>query len=202
MPRPRSFDDDAVIDAAMLAFWRGGYDGTPIGALEEATGVKRISLYNAWGDKEGLFVAALDRYHEGAKEVYEGTVAGGGLDGIQRLFRAMSAPAEEDAPVHSGCLMVNTVLDVRRMSDPVRRKVEGYRSMIQDAFLTALRNARDAGEMEGDDETLAARADFLLATLWGLLALIRQEGRTTAAGAAAGIAAETVESWRAAASGP
>ena len=196
MPRPRSFDDDAVIDAAMLAFWKGGYGETPIGALEEATGVKRISLYNAWGDKEGLFLAALDRYHEGAREVYEGMVANGGMEGIQRLFTAMSAPADEGAPAHSGCLMVNTVLDVRRMPDAVRAKVETYRAMIHDAFLTALRDAREAGQISGDDAELSARADFLLAVLWGLLALIRQEGRTTAAADAARIAAETVEGWR------
>ena len=196
MPRPRSFDDDAVIDAAMLAFWRRGYDETPIGALEEATGIKRISLYNAWGDKEGLFLATLDRYHEGAREVYEGMVANGGMEGIQRLFTAMSAPADEGAPAHSGCLMVNTVLDVRRMPDAVRAKVETYRAMIHDAFLTALRDAREAGQISGDDAELSARADFLLAVLWGLLALIRQEGRTTAAADAARIAAETVEGWR------
>ena len=197
MPRPRSFDDDAVIDAAMLAFWTGGYGETPIGALEEATGVGRISLYNAWGDKEGLFLAALDRYHEGAREVYEGTVAQGGLDGIQRLFTSMSAPAEDGAPAHSGCLMVNTVLDVRRMSEPVRERVEGYRAMLHGAFVSALRGARTDGRIEGSDADLDARADFLLAALWGLLALIRQGGATTAAAPAARIAVETVEGWRA-----
>ena len=197
MPRPRSFDDDSVIDAAMLAFWKGGYGETPIGALEEATGVKRISLYNAWGDKEGLFLAALDRYHVGAREVYEGMVAQGGLDGIQRLFIAMSASANEGDPAQSGCLMVNTILDVRRMPEGVRAKVVAYRAMILDAFLAALHGARASGEIAGDDAELSARADFLLAALWGLLALIRQEGRTGAAAGAARIASETVEGWRA-----
>lgn len=197
MPRPRSFDDDAVIDAAMLAFWRGGYGETPIGALEAATGVKRISLYNAWGDKEGLFLAALDRYHAGAREVYEGTVATGGLDGIQRLFTAMSSVEDPDAPANAGCLMVNTVLDVRRMSEPVREKIADYRAMLWDAFRSALQGAREDGRLDGDDADLDARADFLLATLWGLLAMIRQEGRSTAAARAARVAVETVEGWRA-----
>lgn len=196
MPRPRSFDDDTVIDAAMLAFWRGGYGETPIGALEAATGIKRISLYNAWGDKEGLFLAALDRYHAGARDVYEGMVANGGLDGIQQLFTAMSAPADDHSPAHSGCMMVNTILDVRRMSEPVREKIAGYRAMLLDAFVAALTRARDDGQVSGDDAALAARAEFLLATLWGLLTLIRQDGRTTAAETAARIAVETVESWR------
>lgn len=196
MPRPRSFDDDAVIDAAMLAFWRGGYAETPIGELEEATGIKRISLYNAWGDKEGLFLAALGRYQEGAREVYEGGVARGGLEGIVRLLTTMTAPAPDDAPTHSGCLMMNTILDLRRATPAVRDKVGGYREMIRGAFLSALRGARDAGEMEANDAVIEARADYLLTVLWGALALIRLEGRTTAAADAARIAGETVMGWR------
>ncbi|MEM7711139.1 MAG: TetR/AcrR family transcriptional regulator [Pseudomonadota bacterium] len=196
MPRPRSFDEDAVIDAAMLAFWRGGYDETPIGALEEATGVKRISLYNAWGDKEGLFLAALDRYHLGAREVYEGMVAENGLDGIQRLFRSMSSEAAAGAPAHSGCLMVNTVLDVRRMSDPLRAKIAEYRAMLLDSFRAALAKAHQDGELSLSIDEIDARAEFLLAVLWGLLALIRQSQETTSAQAAAEVAVQTVEGWR------
>lgn len=197
MPRPRSFDDDAVIDAAMIAFWRCGYAETPVADLEVATGIKRISLYNAWGDKEGLFLAALDRYHVGARETWEGMVAREGLDGITRLLTAMTAPAAEDAPVHSGCLMVNTVLDLRRATPAVQEKVEGYRAMVRDSFAAALRGARDAGEIEVDDATIEARTDYLLTVLWGALALIRLEGRTTAAAAATRVACEIVDGWRA-----
>ncbi|MEM9360879.1 MAG: TetR family transcriptional regulator, partial [Pseudomonadota bacterium] len=56
MARPRSFDEATVVNAAMIAFWKLGYCETPIGALEDATGLKRVSIYNAFGDKEGLFL--------------------------------------------------------------------------------------------------------------------------------------------------
>ncbi|MEM9771292.1 MAG: TetR/AcrR family transcriptional regulator [Cyanobacteria bacterium P01_D01_bin.73] len=196
MARPRSFDEDTVIYAAMLAFWRTGFDETPVNELEAVTGLKRVSLYNSFGDKEGLFLRALDRYHQDAKEVYEGGVARGGLDGIQELYAAMSAPADRGAPAHAGCLMVNTVLDVRRASDAVCEKVKTYRTMLYGAFLSALRNARDRNEMTCDDGTLEARATFLVGLLWGALAMIRVEGETTAAAPVARIGNAAIDTWR------
>ncbi|WP_299707059.1 TetR/AcrR family transcriptional regulator [uncultured Tateyamaria sp.] len=195
MARPRTFDEDTVVDAAMVAFWRTGFDDTPINALEDATGIKRISLYNAFGDKEGLFLAALDRYHLGARDVYEGMVAQGNLDAIQNLFTAMSAPADPDAPAHAGCLMVNTVLDVRRASDEVKARITGYRELLRTSFVSALQNARSEGQMIADDDVIEQRATYLLGLLWGALALIRVEGKTTAAKDVADVGNLTIDGW-------
>lgn len=46
----------------MLAFWKSGYNATSIQELEQATGLKRTSIYNAFGDKRQLFRRALQRY--------------------------------------------------------------------------------------------------------------------------------------------
>jgi len=196
MARPRSFDEDTVVDAAMVAFWKTGFDDTPINALETATGIKRISLYNAFGDKEGLFLAALDRYHLGAQEVYDGMVAKGDLDAIQSLFTAMSAPADLDAPAHAGCLMVNTVLDVRRASDEVKDRITDYRRLLRSSFVSALQNARSGGQMIADDGLIERRATYLLGLLWGALAMIRVEGKTTAAQDVAEIGNAVIDGWR------
>lgn len=202
MARPRSFDEDTVIDAAMIAFWQTGFDDTPINALEQATGLKRISLYNAFGDKQGLFLAALDRYHLGATEVYDGMVAKGGLDEIQQLFTAMSTKTEDGSPANAGCLMVNTVLDVRRAPDIVKERIANYRAMLRNAFVSALRNARDDGEMVADDALIEARATYLLGLLWGALAMVRVEGRTEAAKDVAIVGNAAIDQWRAAAPTP
>ncbi|MEM0930636.1 MAG: TetR/AcrR family transcriptional regulator [Pseudomonadota bacterium] len=196
MARPRSFDEATVVDAAMIAFWKLGYSETPIGALEEATGLKRVSIYNAFGDKEGLFLAALDHYHEAAKNIYEGMIATGGLKEIQDLFTAMSAPADAGAPAHAGCLMVNTVLDVRRASDPVKAKITDYKSMLLTSFTSALENARQRGEMTCTDEERDQRADYLVGLLWGALAMIRVECETTAAATMAKQGNLIIDGWK------
>ncbi len=61
MARPRTFDKDQALDRAMDLFWDKGYDATSVADLTEAIGINRPSLYAAFGDKEALFMAALDR---------------------------------------------------------------------------------------------------------------------------------------------
>src|SRR2546428_11951738 len=60
--RPREFDADKALDAALLLFWRHGYEGTSLAALTHAMGINVPSLYAAFGNKEMLFRKALDRY--------------------------------------------------------------------------------------------------------------------------------------------
>lgn len=64
MGRPRAFDADAALDRAMDVFWRHGYEGATIAQLTEAMSINPPSLYAAFGSKEGLLKAALDRYSE------------------------------------------------------------------------------------------------------------------------------------------
>ena len=65
MARPREFDEGAVVDAAVLCFWRQGYEATSVKDLVERTGITAASLYNAFGDKRGIYRKALDHYVEG-----------------------------------------------------------------------------------------------------------------------------------------
>ena len=62
MARPRGFDTEELLDNAGLAFLETGFQLTSMRQLEKSTGVKQVSLYNAFGSKEGLFLAAFDRY--------------------------------------------------------------------------------------------------------------------------------------------
>ena len=64
MARPREFDEEAVLDAAVQCFWARGYESTSVKDLMEATGLTAASLYNAYGDKRAMFRTALDRYIE------------------------------------------------------------------------------------------------------------------------------------------
>jgi AcrR family transcriptional regulator len=65
--RPRAFDEEEVLDVAMRLFWEHGFDGTSMSELTEAMGINRRSVYAAFGNKEALFTAALERYLAGVK---------------------------------------------------------------------------------------------------------------------------------------
>jgi len=63
--RPRNFDEDAALDAAIDVFSRYGYEGASLDQLTAAMGINRPSLYGAFGDKADLFEKAVARYAEG-----------------------------------------------------------------------------------------------------------------------------------------
>ena len=60
MARPREFDEEVVLDAAVQCFWSQGYESTSVKDLMERTGLTAASLYNAYGDKRAMFRIALD----------------------------------------------------------------------------------------------------------------------------------------------
>jgi len=65
MGRPREFDEDAALDAAMCVFWEKGYEGTSLDDLTEAMQINRSSLYSTFVDKESLFRRVIERYQAG-----------------------------------------------------------------------------------------------------------------------------------------
>jgi AcrR family transcriptional regulator len=76
MGRPREFDEETVLDAAMKLFWERGYEGTSMADLAKVMGLSPSSIYVAFGDKEALFQRAADKYARDARA--------GGSDGSYR----------------------------------------------------------------------------------------------------------------------
>src|SRR6478752_603419 len=69
--RPREFDTERALAAALSVFWTKGYEGASMAELTEAMGITKPSLYAAFGNKEALFTKALDLY-EREKLAYVG----------------------------------------------------------------------------------------------------------------------------------
>jgi TetR/AcrR family transcriptional regulator, copper-responsive repressor len=110
MARPRSFDRDAALERAMLAFWERGYERTSISDLTETMGIAAPSLYAAFGDKRALFDEAVERYQSrpGAfvrRALEEDTARGA----IERLLRE-AALEYSTAGRPRGCLVITEPL--------------------------------------------------------------------------------------------
>src|SRR5438132_95237 len=98
MARPRSFDSDVVLDKAVETFREKGLDGTSMEDLEKATGLRRASLYGAFGDKRELYLAALKRYQgtRGVRLLEELNAAKTGRAAIERVFQITVEDAASD----------------------------------------------------------------------------------------------------------
>jgi AcrR family transcriptional regulator len=67
--RPRAFDAKVTLEKARGVFWDRGFAGTSLDTLSAATQLNRPSLYGAFGDKEDLYLDALEGYRAESMDV-------------------------------------------------------------------------------------------------------------------------------------
>jgi AcrR family transcriptional regulator len=153
--RPRAFDLDRVLDAAMRVFWRQGYEGTSLSDLTAATGLKSPSLYAAFGDKEALFRKVLDRYSEGPAAYLQAAMdAPTAYATIERLlFGAIDLLTAPENP--SICLIAQGTLFCGEQTDPIRREVIARRQRGEAGLRARLERAVAAGELPPDTDVAA-----------------------------------------------
>src|SRR5947199_7736288 len=110
MVRPKAYDEAAVLTGAMHAFRRDGYSGISIPQLEEATGLSSGSIYNSFGDKRGLFLAAFEHYLRAVLESRISRFARpqDGLSGLRQLFLSLLREPNGET---FGCLITNSAIE-------------------------------------------------------------------------------------------
>lgn len=145
--RPRSFNRDQALDAAMKVFWRQGYEGASLSDLTEAMGINRPSLYAAFGDKCALFRKALDRYEECAGSYFRDALAAPtAREAMEKLmYGAVDAVTDPHNP--HGCLMVNGALACNDETEGVRRELVARRNAGEDAIRRRLKRAHAEGDL-------------------------------------------------------
>jgi TetR/AcrR family transcriptional repressor of nem operon len=166
--RPRTFEDDVVVDRAMHAFWTHGYAGTSPALLADATGVAKGSLYNAFGSKRALFDRALARYDQGGAEFAADLLSrpGSTRDVIGGYLRHL-VDTDLAGERRRGCLAVNTAIELAPDDPEIARALR----LSQDAAIAAIAARLDRGRRDGDvsaDLDAQAAAEFLLTTIAGL----------------------------------
>lgn len=148
--RPRSFDLNEALDAAMQVFWRKGYEGASLSDLTQAMGINRPSLYSAFGDKETLFRKALDRYAEGpAAYLREALKQPTARAVTQHLLRG-AANLLADPRHPSGCLMVQGALVCGESADCIRQELVARRVAGEAAVRRRFKRAKAEGDLPAD----------------------------------------------------
>lgn len=183
--RPRRFDTDAIIAGAMNLFWERGYRETSTRDLERALGLSQSSLYNAFGSKRGLLLAAIDRYEAMVKADLLGTLdSTDGLRAVDQFFAALG----DWVISHEmrGCLVVSLMAGV--WDDPIiEERVSEYRGAIRESFRTALADT-------GSPSAVEQRVEFLLAASFGVHSIARTSEPTEVTAMVDGIRSQ-ISTW-------
>jgi AcrR family transcriptional regulator len=155
MGRPRSFDADEALGKAMDVFWRRGYEGASLVELTKAMGINPPSLYAAFGNKEGLFRAALDLYSK-KRGVFMAEVmaAPTAREVLDRLLHGM-ADLFTDPEAPPGCLVMQSGTACSTTVDPVTQEIVARRRAGELALRERLERAREEGDLPQDVEPLA-----------------------------------------------
>jgi AcrR family transcriptional regulator len=170
MGRTRAYDEGAVLSGAMHAFRRKGYLGVSIRDLEQATGLKLGSIYNSYGDKEGLFRAAFAHYLDAVlrRRIADHAPMAAGLGGLRALFLSL---LREPGGGSFGCLITNVAVELGGDGTCPAGVDEGLR-VLGDTFADRLKAARRDGGL-GRDLDVRIAALKLLALYQGILVLVR-----------------------------
>lgn len=165
--RPRQFDTDEALDAALDLFWRHGYEGTSVAALAEAMAINVPSLYAAFGNKEALFHKVLDRYIQKPASYL--------LNALQQpTARAVAEQALRgaiDMAMHrrraDGCLLVQGALASGPGAEPIRAELSRRRAAAEAAVRQRFERAVAEGDLPATADP-ARLARFLMTVIWGL----------------------------------
>ena len=166
MARTKEFDKEEVLTKAMYAFLHHGYEATYMHKLVSTMGINRGSLYDTFGDKRSLFLAAIALYEE---IVVKNTIASlttpeAGKQTIVDLFRGLVVSmAKEEC---YSCLMTNTAVELYPHDAEAKRAIDTHFSQIARAFKQTLNKARTR-EIKKDCD-LDAMANYLTSNLQGL----------------------------------
>jgi len=165
--RPREFDVDEALTAALRVFWRRGYEGASMAELTAEMGIAKPSLYAAFGNKEELFKKALDLYEreklaymtEALKEPTSRKMAERLLLGALKMQTSNCDP--------KGCLGVISSIACGPEASSIRECVIERQKSARQALIDRLEEYRVEGDLPADIEA-EALARYMTALLQGL----------------------------------
>ena len=168
--RPREFDVDEALDAAMNAFWDHGYEATSMADLMEAMGLQKGSIYKAFGDKHSLFMQALGLYlDQAAERTRHALESGAPRDAIRSWLECMISG---DCRKRRGCFMVNSVVELGPHDEKACVLLKRHAARLEKHLATTLERGQTDGVFR-TDRTARELAEVLHVFIAGIAATSR-----------------------------
>jgi AcrR family transcriptional regulator len=171
--RPLSFDRELALEQAMLVFWQYGYDTTSLNDLTAAMGITPPSLYGAFGDKEKLFLEAVQRYTEKHEQKTARCLAEAptAREAVQALLKMVAI--EHTCPQHPpGCMMDTVVTNCTAASAHLQTMLAQMKERKIARFTARIQQGIDEGELP-PGTSAQALSSFYCTVLNGMTPLAR-----------------------------
>jgi len=175
--RPREFDKEEVLLSALRVFWQKGYEGASLTDLTEAMGITRPSLYAAFGNKEALFLQALDLY-ERDKLAYIGEAIDAQTARAVAENLLLGAVEVATGGECRGCMGVIASVGCQGAEPSIRDDVNSRTESAKNLIIDRMQQAIDAGEFVIEADA-AAMTRYLMAIMQGM-SVQAQSGATRA----------------------
>lgn len=153
--RPRAFDRDQALEAAMRVFWEKGYVATSVTDLTTAMGIASPSLYAAFGSKEDLFREALDRYDSNFRNLAAEALNSNAplRHQFERLLHLSAR--ENDRQTPAGCMMLMACEQRAELSPELAEDLSSRRAVAVALMEQRLHRAMETGEVPADIDARA-----------------------------------------------
>ena len=174
--RKREFDEHNALYRAMEVFWLKGYSGASLSDLTQAMGINKPSLYAAFGNKEELFVSALNQYVDeyGAPHFDKLLNSESSLQERLRAFLESIVEMLVDSQLPGGCFVASSTSEAG--SDCLPEKAVQAVLMVNaastKAFVDFFKTEQEKGNLS-PTVSPAVLADYLLTLQFGLAAMAR-----------------------------
>ena len=171
MARKKEFDETEVLDRALDLFWEKGYNATSIQDLVDTMKINRASIYDTWGDKHNLYLAALKRYRQKSSSWFltQLRTEQSALDIIRNFIYATIKASVHDEH-RKGCFMVNASTELCNQDTDVQKIILENRTTMEKVLSELITEGQQSGEItiKHSSDSLAR---FLFNTISGLRVL-------------------------------
>lgn len=171
MARKKSFDEVEVLDKALGLFWEKGYNATSIQDLVDVMGINRASIYDTWGDKHQLYLAALKRYRQKSSFWFLDIIRSekSAID-IIRQFLVVAIQQAIDDNKKRGCFIVNASTELCNHDHQVGSIVVENQKTMEGVLNELIKEGQEKGQI-AKKHSSEALARYLFNTLSGLRVL-------------------------------
>lgn len=166
--RPRQYDEDSAIQAAGRVFWAKGFSSTSLDDLSEAMDMNRPSIYRAFGDKEAIYLKALNQFRQGMEAAFVQTMLGEDdiRKALTRFYReALAIYTSGSEP--KGCMVMSTAVVAATCHPEIQADLLNLIRDLDGKIAMRLQQAREAGQLRASFDVTgrAALAQSLLHSL-------------------------------------